>query len=142
MLKGMGQAISQMDMIIGNVIDELQSLNEFNNRTLISLIKESSFIEYSQFMDYYCYKAFCTNYYIFTNFSDKKLKRILKVLLLFLLIYILISLCLFSLLIYFIYNFNSLFNTFLNFIVIIPRKCFSEDQIFYNEIVKFGEKYY
>ena len=142
MLKGMGQAITQMDVVISSVIDELQSLNDLNNRTLISLIKESSFIEYSQFMDYYYYKACMTNYNIFIEFSNEKLKVIRRVLLIILLIYILISLCLFTLLIYFVYNFNSIFNTFLNFIGILPGKYFSEDQSFYNEIVKFGEKYY
>ena len=44
--------------------------------------------------------------------------------------------------IYFVYNFNALFNSFLNFIGIFPPKYLYEDENFYKEIVKFGEKYF
>jgi hypothetical protein len=142
LLKGLEQAIIQMDVILSSVLDELKSLNDANNKTLIGLMSDSSFIEYSQFNEFYLVKAFDLTYHIITEFRQQKLDSIVKHMRLILVIYLLISLFLFSLMIYFVYNFNALFNSFLNFIGIFPPKYLYEDENFYKEIVKFGEKYF
>ena len=142
LLKGLEQAIIQMDVIIGTVLDELQSLNDANNRTLLSLMSGSSFIEYSQFIQFYIFRAYNETYLLFNDLREQKLKKIINLLKLIIFFYIVISLFLFCLLIYFVYSFNSLFNSFLNFIGIFPSKYLSEDEIFYSEIIHFGEKYF
>ena len=142
LLKGLEQAIIQMDVILSSVLDEMKSLNDANNRTLIGLMSDSSFIEYSQFNDFYLMRAFNMTYQIFLKLRQQKLDSIIKNMRLILVIYILISLFLFSLMIYFVYNFIALFNSFLNFIGIFPPKYLYEDENFYKEIIRFGEKYF
>ena len=142
LLKGLEQAIIQRDVILSSVLDELKSLNDANNKTLIGLMSDSSFIEYSQFNEYYLVKAYEKTYGIFVEFRQQKLGSIIKHMRLILIIYVLISVVLFSLMIYFVYNFNALFNSFLNFIGIFPPKYLYEDENFYKEIIRFGEKYF
>jgi len=142
LLKGLEQAIIQMDVILSSVLDELNSLNDDNNKTLLGLMSDSSFIEYSQFNEFYLVRAFNMTYQIILNLRQDKLDSIIKKMRLILVTYLIISLFLFSLMTYFVYNFNALFSSFLNFIGIFPPKYLYEDENFYKEIVKFGEKYF
>jgi len=143
LLKGMEQAVTQMGVVIGTVLDEIQSLNTANNsRTLFSLMNDSSFIEYEQFNEYYLFKAYNKTSDIFKELRNEKLKSIINTISLVVYIYIFLSLFLFGFLIYFVYDFNSLFNSFLNFIGILPPKYLAEDGNFYNEIIRFGNKYF
>ena len=142
LVKGLEQAIIQMDIIIGTVIDELKSLNDKNNITLLRLMTESSYIQYVQFNAFYLYRAYLNKFEIFDEFNNQKLNGIIKGLKILFLFYIIISLVLFTLLIYFVYSYNSLFNSFLNFVGIFPTKYIFEDELFYNEIIKFGDKYF
>ena len=141
--KGIEQAITQMGVIIGTVLDELQSINsEHNSRTLIDLMGNSAFIEYVQFNEYYLFKAYNKTIIIFEEFRNEKLKYIQALITKILYIYIIISLILFALLVILVYKFNFLFSSFLNFIGILPLKFLSDDQQFYNEIIKFADKYF
>jgi hypothetical protein len=142
LVKGLEQAIIQMDIIIGTVIDELKSLNDKNNITLLRLMTESSYIQYVQFNAFYLYRAYLNKFEIFDEFNNQKLNGIIKGLKILFLFYIIISLFLFILLIYFVYSYNSLFNSFLNFVGIFPTRYIVEDELFYNEIIKFGDKYF
>ena len=141
--KGMEQAIAQMGVIIGTVIDELQAINSENNdKTLIDIMENSAFIEYMQFNQYYLFKAYNTTEFIFNEFRSEKLSSIQNLVKKIFYFYIIISFLLFSLLIYFVHSFNNLFSAFLNFIGILPLKFLLDDEQFYYEIVKFGEKYF
>ena len=141
--KGMEQAITQMGVYIGTVIDELQAINsENNNKMLIDLMGNSAFIEYIQFNEYYLFKAYNATSHIFVEFRQEKLNSIQKLMTKILYIYIFLSCVLFILLFYFVHSFNSLFLSFLNFIGILPLKFLLEDEQFYHEIIKFGDKYY
>ena len=141
--KGMEQAIAQMGVIIGTVIDELQAINSENNdKTLIDIMKNSAFIEYMQFNQYYLFKAYNTTEFIFNEFRSEKLSSIQNLVKKIFYFYIIISFLLFSLLIYFVHSFNNLFSAFLNFIGILPLKFLLDDEQFYYEIVKSGEKYF
>jgi len=142
MKKGLEQSLIQMNVIISSVIDELQSLNDDKNRTLLSLIQGSSFIEYTQFNEYYLYKIFSESNFVVIDFRQQKINSIIKLFKLIIVMYVLISLFLFILLIYFVYSFNSLFNSFLNFIGIFPPRYICEEELFYKEIIDFGEKYF
>ena len=56
--KGIDQAITQIGVILGTFLDELQSLNNINNNiTLLRLINQSAFIEYLEFNEYYLFRA-------------------------------------------------------------------------------------
>ena len=139
----MEPAITQMGVILGTVLDELQSLNNVNNNiTLLNLINQSAFIEYVEFNEYYLYKAFNKTSSLFTLFRNDKIKSNENKLKLILYFYIFIIGILFSLLVYFVYSFNKLFTSFLNFIGILPLKFISEDENFYNEIMKFVNKFF
>ena len=142
LLKGLEQSIIQMNIILSSVLDELKSLNDLNNKTLLGLFSDSSFIEYSQFNEYYLVKAYDLTYHTMVEMRQQKLDSIIKNIRLILIIYLLISIFLLSLMIYFVYNFNALFSSFLNFIGIFPPKYLYEDENFYKEIVKFGENYF
>ena len=141
--KGMEPAITQMGVILGTVLDELQSLNNVNNNiTLLNLINQSAFIEYVEFNEYYLFKAFNKTSSLFTLFRNDKIKSNENKLKLILYFYIFIIVILFSLLVYFVHSFNKLFTSFLNFIGILPLKFISEDENFYNEIMKFVNKFF
>ena len=77
----MEQAITQMGVVIGTVLDEIQSINNGqNSRMLFDLRNQSSFIEYEQFNEYYLFKAYNKTGNIFTDFRSEKLDNILKLL--------------------------------------------------------------
>ena len=141
--KGIEQGLTQMGIIIGSVIDELQTLNNpDNNRKLIDLMVDSSLIEYEQFNEYYLFKAYNKTSDIFNDLRNEKMESIKNIIMILLYIYIFISVISFSFFRIFIYNFNSIFSSFLNFIVILPIIYLSEDENFTNEISKFGDKYF
>ena len=140
--KGIEQAITQMGVVIGTVVDELQALNDDPNLKLSDLLSSSSFIEYEQFNQYYLFKSYKKTSAIFNELRDEKLKAIKTMNRLILYFYIVAVILLFALFYYFLYKFSYLFNSFLNFIAILPIKYISEDENFYNEIIKFGDKYY
>ena len=142
LLKGLEQAIIQMNVYVGTVLDEIQSLNDNNNKTLLYLMSGSTYIEYLQFSEYYLFRAYNTTNYLFQSLRVQKLNSIIKLIKLILYIYIIISFFLFCLLIFFVYNFNSLFNSFLNYIGIFPFKYLYEDENFIKEIIEFGNKYF
>jgi hypothetical protein len=143
LLKGMEQAITHMGIVIGNVINELHSLNEReSNVILLSLINESSFITYEQFTEYYLLRAYNNTNYLFYEFHDETLYSITKIMKFILWTYLMLSVILFTILIFFIYNSKYLFNSFLNFIGIVPAQYLYEDENLYREIIKFVNKYY
>ena len=140
--KGMRQAIVYMGIIIGNVLDEMQAINEIkNNKTLLALISKSSFFEYQIFCEYYLSNVYIKIKNIFKSFRREKLDSIFKMLKLILSIYIIISIILFIIQVYFIYSFKNLVNSFLDFIGILPLKYLTEDEDLYNEIIKFGNNF-
>ena len=143
LLRGMEQAIIQMGGIISSVLDELDSLNDVTNqKTLLSLMNKSSFIIYEQFMEFYLLKAYKININLFTDLRQQKINASIKKLTMFLIVFIIIIVVLFGLFLFFIYDSKNLFNSFLNFICILPSKYISEDDNFYKEIINFGNKYF
>ena len=143
LLKGMEQAITQMGVVIGTVLDELSSLNDLNNtKMLYNLLEQSSFIIYEQFIEYYLLKSYNQTTYIFRDLRIQTINSIIRVMRYILWIYSFISICLFVLLTIFIYNSKQTLNSFLNFIGILPSQYLSEDENLFNEIIKFGNNYF
>ena len=139
MTKGMEQTMTKMGNTIGTIIEELNSINnrgkEFNE-----LIKSSTFFLYEIYIEKYYQRAFLCANEIFRNFRLEKLNSIHKLLKIILILYLILFNILVLFLIYFIYNSKSVFNSFLNFIWILPVKYLSEDEAFYKEIIKFGKE--
>jgi hypothetical protein len=140
--KGMRQSIAYLNTIIGNVLDELKSLND-DNKSLINLISEtSSFFEYEIFNEYYLNKISQKAKSIFATLRKEKLESIYKTHLYILLVYILILILIFFLLMYHLYNYRNIFISFINFLGIVPLKYISEDKNLSEEIIKFGDDFY
>jgi hypothetical protein len=143
LLKGMEQAITQMGVVIGTVLDELVSLNDVETtKILYNLMDESAFIIYEQFIEFYLLKAFIETTHIFNEFREQKINSIIKVMKYILWVYSFISIILFILLTFFIYSSKYTLNSFLNFIGILPSQYISEDENLFNEIIKFGNNYF
>ena len=143
LLKGMEQAITQMGVVIGSVLDELMSLNDVETtKILLDLMDQSSFIIYEQFIEYYLLKSYNKTNYIFKELRDQQLNSIINIMRYILWVYSFISVILFVFLTYFIYSSKYTLNSFLNFIGILPSQYISEDENLYNEIIKFGNNYF
>lgn len=143
LLRGMEQAIIHMGVIIVNILDEINNLNDIkNNKTLNDLTTDSSFIEYEQFLEFFLLRAYNETTLILSDLRKQKINSIVNRMKILLIIYIVISFGLFCLFLYNIFATKNLFNSFLNFICILPPKYISEDENFYEEIINFGKKYF
>ena len=139
----MEQGIIQMGVLLGNVLDELLSLNDRNNSIkFIDLMKNSYFIEYEQFIIYYLFKAYNSTCFILEEMRNEKIHSIISLFKYILYGYIILVVILFGAIVYFIYSFNYIFNSSLYFIGIIPLKYICEEEKFYNSIIDFGAKYF
>ena len=143
LLRGIEQSLIYMGVIISNVLDELEIINDINNNeTLFVLMNGTSYIQYQQFIEFYLIRAYNTTKYILKDLTKQKFASIIKKLKLLLIIYIIISLFLLLLYFYNTISFNNIFNSFINFICILPSKYISEDESFHLEIINFGKKYF
>ena len=122
LVKGMEQSITQMSVVINTVIDELNSLKEGSKKFEDIIEKGSSFANYEVFVEYYLFLAYMKTVDIFDDFRDDKLKNIKKTFNTILICYIVGAILLFFVLLYFVYSSKSVFNSFLNFIGILPVK--------------------
>jgi hypothetical protein len=135
--KGMEQTLTKMGTIIGTIIEELNSLNN-RGKEFIEIINSSSFSLYESFIEFYYQRAYLVLYEIFVDLRSEKLNSIKKLLRMILIGYIILFNLLVLLFVYLIYYINKEFNSFLNFIWILPVKYLSEDENFYKEVIKFG----
>ena len=141
LLKGMRQAMAQMGASIGNVISELQSINDENsNRTLINIMNNSSFFDYKIFNEFYLFRVYNNLRFIFNEFRQEKLSAIHKERKFILVSYILVIIFLSTFLIFFIGNYKDRFIFFINFVGIIPEKYLEDDNNFYKTIINYRKK--
>ena len=135
--KGMEQTLTKMGTLTGTIIEELNTLNnkgkEFNE-----IINSSSFSLYESFIEFYYQRAYLALHELFDDLHSEKLSSIKKLLRMLLIGYIILFNLLALLFVYLIYYINNEFNSFLNFIWILPVKYLSEDEKFYKEVIKFG----
>jgi hypothetical protein len=134
--KGMEQSITQMSVIINTVIDTLNLLN--TNKTYFKDIVESnsSWSQYEQFVEYYLFLSYMKTVDIFEDFRETKLESTKKTFKTILYAYIAGSVLLFFVMIYFVYSSKYVFNSFLNFIGILPVTYLMEDDGLYKDILK------
>jgi hypothetical protein len=136
LVKGMEQSITQMSVIINTVIDELNSLNNENKNFEDILEPSSSFSQYEFFVEYYLFKSYMKTVEIFSDFRLSKLNSTRKIFYGILYGYIVGAVILFFILLYFVYSSKYVFNSFLNFIGILPVKYLIEDEMLYKDILK------
>ena len=138
---GIEQTLIKMLGVIGEITEELRSVNN-NGKTFNEIIMSSSFITYELFIEFYYQKAYKLIDEIFWKLRNEKIDSIYRIFKIILLIYIILSVILFIFLLFFIFSSKQIFNSFINFIWIIPSKYFSEDNYFFEEIVRISNKYF
>ena len=140
--KGMEQSITQMSVIINTVIDNLILVNNYNNTTKEGMTFDelievnSSWSSYEEFVEYYLFLSYMKTVEIFAEFRESKLNGTKKTFKTILYAYIVGSVLLFFVMIYFVYSSKYVFNSFLNFIGILPVTYLMEDDGLYKDILK------
>ena len=135
LLEGLEQTIVKIGDIIKTIIEELDSLN-IGAKTFNEILQDSTYRIYELFIELYYQKSYRTIDDFFWAIRKEKLYYILKIIRNLLYSYIIISIIFFFVLLYFIYNMKNLFNSFLNFIIILPQKHLCEDEDFYKDIIR------
>ena len=139
--KGLEQAISQMNIIITNCINELNTLKE--NKTISELLsEENNFAEYGAFMGLFMLNAFRKTQEIFKVFRNDEQIYILNFLEKNLIIYCVIYIFLLISMIYLIYEYKNTINSFFNFIGILPTIFIVDDDNLYQSILKLEKNFY
>ena len=139
--KGMEQTITKMGSATATIIEELNSIKNGMN-TFSEITYYSTLHIYELFIEFYYQRAYLFIDEIFNKLRLEKLNSINNIFQVLLIIYSIIFSILLSLLFYFVLYSKSIFNSFLNFIWILPVRYISEDEIFYNEIIRFGHNNY
>jgi hypothetical protein len=139
--QGMEHSISKIGSLFGTVIEELNSINN-EGSLFIEKVNDSKFHSLELYFIFYFQKSLRLANNILTQLSSELLTNIKKLLKMLVIMYLIIIIFLFSALFYFLNSFKNVFNSFLFFIAILPFKYILEDNKFYNEIIKFGNKYY
>lgn len=142
LIKGMEQSITQMSVVVTTVLDDLHSLN-LGKKSLQSVIANNSpFSGYEMFVEFYLFKAYMKTVGIFRSLNSDNLLQIYEIYKGIMIAYICFVVILFGLLYYFVYKSKYIFNTFMNFIGILPAKYLIEDANLYKEILKLEQYIY
>ena len=141
LLKGMEQSITQLGIIINSARDELEELKK-GTRDLRNLLKNSFFAQFEDFVGHFMMVTYFKTAEIYNELRQQKLAYILSMFNTIFFICFTIIVILFVILIYFINNSNVIFNSFFNFIAILPNKYINEDEDLFKEITKLEERFY
>ena len=130
-----------MGDVFKTIIEELDSINN-GVKSFSDIIQSSTYSLYELFIEMYYQEAYRIIDEFFWKIRNEKLYFILKIIRKILIFYIIISVFLNIIIAYFVYSYRILFNSFLNFIGILPSKYLTEDENLYKEIIRFGDDYY
>ena len=140
--KGMEQSITQMIIEKNSVEDELSALHRGDKEITEIMHMDSAFRRFEFFVIYYFLKSFWETANIFENIKEIKIEDINNIYLVITIVYIVITFCSIFIVKYVIRNSRKVFNSFLNFIVILPSKFLGNDSYFLEEVLKLEEKLY
>ena len=140
-VKGLDQVIVQMSIIINNCIDDLTMLKKNKNLKDFYSIN-NYFCNYEILVGYYIFNSFLLTNDIFDIFREDEKKNINFLYGIVNGFFGIVIAFLIFLLFYFIYQFKNIGNSFYNFIGIIPNKFISDDENFYDSIIKLREILY
>ena len=138
MKKGIEQAVVEMSVVITRVLDELISVKSIQELKNV-FGKSESYNNYEAFMGKYFTLAFTETHNIFTICRSEQRAYINNISQILLIVFVVIYTCCLIIFIYFIYDYKKLLGSFLNFVGIIPSKIISDDDDFYNNILKIEE---
>ena len=138
--KGIEQSIVQMGIVISGVLEELTWVK--NKESLLNIFNTSeSYKNYEAFMGKYLLKAFWETNDIMKVFRNDEKNYIFKINNILLVAFMCVYMILLVIFIYFIYDYVTIFNSFLNFIGILPSKFICDDDMLYQNILKLQEFY-
>ena len=140
--KGMEQSITQMSVVVTNVLDDLRSLNDGNKALEDVIKKDSEFNSYEIFVEWYLFNGYMKTVGIFRTLETTRLSTIYNTYQSLMVGYMCFVIILFCLLLYFVYKSKSIFNNFMNFIGILPVKYLMENPDLYKEILKLEQHIY
>ena len=141
LLKGLDQAIVQMSIIIDNCLDELKALKKTKNLNIMYSIN-NYYYNYEILVGYYIFNSYLINRECFAVFREDEKNNIIKIQLQISIVFIIFDILIILLCCFFIYNYKKKNNSFWNFIAILPDKFISDDENFYDSIIKLGELLY
>ena len=142
LVKGMEQAMTQMVIEKNSVIDELTALYRGEKEVKDILSINSSFRNFELFLMYYFLKSFWKSSTLFDQIKLLRIRDINDVYLVIMIVYMAITFVLCFVVRAVIKKLRRVFNSFLNFIVILPAKFLGDDHYFLEEILKLEEKLY
>ena len=140
--KGMEQSITQMIIEKNSVEDELSALYRKDKSINDIMEIDSSFRRFEFFVIYYFLKSFWKTAKIFEEIKEIKIDNINNIYLIITIVYMVITFFLIIVVRYVIRSSKKVFNSFLNFIVILPAKFLGYDSYFLEEVLKLEEKLY
>ena len=141
LVKGLDQAIVQMSIIINNCIDELTALKMTKNLTNMYSIN-NTYYNYELLVGYYIFNSFLITKDAFSVFRDDEKNYIFNIQKAITIVYVVFILLVIILCCYYIYSYKKEGNSFWNFIGILPNKFISDDESFYDSVIKLGEILY
>jgi hypothetical protein len=141
LLKGLDQAIVQLSIIINNCIDELKALkNTKDLKTMYSI--GNYYYNYETLVGYYIFNSFLITKDIFSVFREDETTYIINIQQAISIVFTIFDILVIMLCCYFIYTYKKEGNSFWNFIGILPNKFISDDENFYDSVIKLGEILY
>ena len=134
--KGVVQTLTQMNVAITAVLDDLYSLNT-NIKSLDEVIApDSPYSTFELFMEFYFFKAYSKTFQIFHSLKSINMASINNNYETIMICYMCFTFLLFISLLYFLYKAKYIFTCFMNFIGIIPSKFLIDDASFYRDIIR------
>ena len=130
-----------MSIIINNCIDDLATLKTSKNLSNFYSI-DNYYYKFEMLVGYYLFNSFLITKDIFEVFNDDEKNYISTVQMAVTVVYSLFVLIIAMICFYFIYQYKNIGNSFWNFIGILPNKYISEDENFYDSLIKLREVLY
>ena len=140
--KGMEQSITQMIIEKNSVEDELSALSRGDKNITDIMETNSAYRRFEFFVIYYFLKSFWETSKIFEQIKEVKIDNINNIYLIITIVYIIITIFMIIVVRYIIRSSKKIFNSFLNFIVILPAKFLRYDSYFLEEVLKLEDKLY
>ena len=139
--KGLDQVIVQMSIIINNCVDDLTLLK--SNKDLNNFYSINNYYyNYEILVGYYIFNSFLITKDIFDIFAEDEMKYISNIQTAITVVYALFIVIMIILCFYFVHVYKNVGNSFWNFIGILPNKFISDDENFYESIIKLGDLLY
>ena len=132
----------QMIIEKNSVLDELTALYRGDKNIREIMNQNSSYRRFEFFLLFYFLRAFWQTSRLFDEIKTIKINSINKLYLILTIIYMGITVILIFVVMHVIRKSRKVFNSFLNFIVILPAKYLGDDSYFLEEILKLEDKLY